>query len=160
MRKRTGEQPHVGQTTDRTTSVVVIVVGSLLCRQAWSGGAAGQLVDGTGEGLRGQSERFAHGQVGRPRAGEVLDGEPELDGIHPGQDDVACTGGEGVHVEDLAGLPVGNQLDGAAGVVLHERAGDAVEPDDITAASRRRAAVPLECHDSVVTRVLVLTADR
>lgn len=120
----------MGQRFDLTTSVVAMVAGALLGRQAWSGGAAGEPVDGTGEGLRAQSECFAHGLVGRPRAGEVLDGEPEPDGVHPGQDDVAGPGGEGVHAEDLAGLPVGDQLDGAPGVVLDERAGNAVKSDD------------------------------
>ncbi len=45
------------------------------------GGAAGELAGVAGEGLGGQVDALADGQVRVPAVGELLDGESGLDGV-------------------------------------------------------------------------------
>ena len=46
------------------------------------------------EGLSGELERLAHRQVRSPGLDDLVDGEPELDGVDRGENDVGCPFGD------------------------------------------------------------------
>ena len=47
-------------------------------------------------------QRLAHREMRRPRGGQVVDGEAELDGVDASQDQIARAFRQGVHAAEMA----------------------------------------------------------
>jgi hypothetical protein len=66
-------------------------------------------------------------RYGGPGVDDLVDGEPEPNGIDGGEDDVARSFGDDGRAEDPARVALDHELGDPARVVLNEGAGDVVE---------------------------------
>src|SRR5258708_8995967 len=90
-------------------------------------GAAGELCDILGEGLRCKLQPFDRGKIGEDRLSEFLDRQTAFDRKHRRLNAIGALGRQDVRTKKLSAVCLGDQLDEAAGVTRGQRAGNVLQ---------------------------------